>query len=114
MKLLFATMLFSLAGLAQASERLDHFKGEQPKSMIEAYSILQTYNEKLEAIIAQETLSASDLNDIHQITYSLENALQYIDANLRSTAEQLEVVHKLSETGQAVKTLEEAKKYLKK
>src|SRR5690606_30770368 len=56
------------------------------------------YSEKLRALLAKEELGAMELHEVHMLTYTLENALHKIQADLEQTAEVLEEVHIASET----------------
>ncbi|SDS99870.1 hypothetical protein SAMN05216198_3373 [Halopseudomonas litoralis] len=99
-------------GLSAASwaqndaERPAHFKGEPAETLQQAVSNLSEYNIKLDELLAKDQLTPMDMHEVHQLTYTLENALQKIQADLVETAEVLEEVHIASETGkpEVVKT----------
>lgn len=87
--------LFSLN--LSASEQPEHFKGLVPKNINEAVTNFSEYNAKLAAIIKQKKLSPEEMNTVHELTYTLENALGKLSAELGTLAETLEAVHLASE-----------------
>lgn len=104
-------MAWSLGGLADTS-RVDHYEGEAAQSLEEALVHLAEYNARLAATIEGESLMPSDLNDVHQLTYTLENALERIRLEVAVIAETLEEVHVASEQAQAQRVQERTKAYL--
>jgi len=102
---------WSLAGHADVP-RVDHYEGMAAESLEEAFAHLAEYNERLAAIVERDALSAVDLNNIHQLTYTLENALERIRTDVVAIAEALEDVHVSSESADAVRTRELAEAYL--
>ncbi|AHF01733.1 hypothetical protein THIAE_08160 [Thiomicrospira aerophila AL3] len=86
---------------AQASDHsAQHFKGVPSETYEQAVANLAEYNPKLAAIVAKESLTPKDMADIHQLTYTLENAIERIKEHLEMTAETLEDVHQASEKAQ--------------
>ncbi|AHF01735.1 hypothetical protein THIAE_08170 [Thiomicrospira aerophila AL3] len=86
---------------AQASDHgPQHFKGVPSETYEQAVANLAEYNPKLAAIVAKESLTPKDMADIHQLTYTLENAIERIKEHLEMTAETLEDVHQASEKAQ--------------
>lgn len=88
-----------------------HFKGEKPETMAEAIAIIEKYNAQLEGRIQYE-LTPYTMAEIHQMTYSLENALEFIDDHLDQTQENLEKVHIASETMDTETVQNKGKEYL--
>lgn len=88
-----------------------HFKGEKPETMAEAIAIIEKYNAQLEGRIQYE-LTPYTMAEIHQMTYSLENALEFIDDHLDQTQENLEKVHIASETNDTETVQKKGKEYL--
>lgn len=88
-------------GLAAADSRIDHFEGESSATLAEAVANFSAYNGKLAALLAQPALSPTDLGIVHQLTYTLENALEKINQDLEALAETLEEVHLASEKSDA-------------
>lgn len=98
---LFAGLLvvtLSQITLAEQNTRPDHYHGEPSATTEQAVANFREYNKRLAKILAQETLSAQDMNEVHQLTYTLENALEKLRADFADLAEVLEEVHVASET----------------
>ncbi|WP_111642525.1 DUF6746 family protein [Marinimicrobium alkaliphilum] len=87
---------FGLAGGAVA-DRVDHFKGKSAETLTEAVENFATYNRRLASLLDQE-LSDARLVEIHELTYTLENALEKINAEMTVLADTLEELHVASET----------------
>ncbi|MCE8016916.1 hypothetical protein HOP62_12635 [Halomonas sp. MCCC 1A17488] len=88
-----------LAATAQASSPTEHFKGEPADTLSQAMANFSEYNQQLAELLAQEEPSLADLGTIHQLTYTLENALEKINEEVETLAVNLEEVHQGSETG---------------
>ena len=88
---------FAVAGAAIANERPDHFKGLAAPDLQTAVANFSEYNNQLEKAFSGE-LTDADLTKIHELTYTLENALEKINIDLEELAETLEKVHIASET----------------
>jgi len=58
---------------------------------------LREYNGHLQELLDKEELTAGDLEKVHQLTYTLENALKRINTELGGIAGDLETVHLASE-----------------
>lgn len=104
----------TVSGLALASAHatdIKHYKGEKPETLTEAFAILEKYNAQLEATISTEP-TPQQMAEIHQLTYSLENALEFIDDHLDETQENLERVHIASETMDKDTVQKKGKEYL--
>ena len=110
-KLFFAVAISGLVVTSAHASDVKHFKGEQPKNLAEAFSILAKYNAKLEAATSSEP-TPMQMSEIHQMTYSLENALEFIDDHIDEVEENLEHVHKASERMDTKTVLEKGKAYL--
>ena len=115
---LFAGMLaltLSAASWADAgSDRAAHFKGEPAATLEQAVSNLSEYNAKLETLLAKDELSPMDMHEVHQLTYTLENALQRRQVELETTAEVLESVRVASETGKPAVVKDQGQDYLER
>jgi len=74
-----------------------HFQGKPAETDEQARKNLREYNGKLKALLDKEKLSASDLGEIHRISYTLENAIAQLDPEVKRIAEYLEEVHLASE-----------------
>lgn len=87
----------AVAGGAVAEERPDHFKGHAAPDLATAVAHFSEYNNRLEKALAGD-LTGADIATIHELTYTLENALEKINNDLEELAETLEKVHVASET----------------
>jgi uncharacterized protein (DUF342 family) len=87
----------AVAGGAVAEDRPSHFKGQAAPDLNTAVANFSEYNNRLEKILAGE-LTDADLATVHELTYTLENALEKINIDLEELAEILEKVHIASET----------------
>lgn len=90
-----ATALLFTAPIS-ASE-VDHYQGKNADTLEEAVTNLREYNRRLEKLLDKEELTAGDLEKVHQLTYTLENALKRINTELGGIAGDLETVHLASE-----------------
>ncbi|MCE8035771.1 hypothetical protein EKK97_02100 [Billgrantia tianxiuensis] len=101
-KLLLPALLCGLmiAATTQASSpTTSHFKGEPAETLSQAVVNFSEYNQRLAELLAQDELSLTDLGTVHELTYTLENALEKIQEEVATMAETLEEVHLGSETG---------------
>ncbi len=100
MKLISSMLLCSaLAYSAQisADEKYNHFPSLDAPDLKTALCNLKSYNDKLLAITNHESLSAVDMVKVHELTYTLENALVKMQSDLAIMAADLEEVHLASE-----------------
>jgi uncharacterized protein YukE len=105
--------LFAL-NVAQADDHAPkHFKGVASDTYEQAVANLQEYNAKLAVLMQKEQLSPADMGEIHQLTYTLEKALERIKKHIEKTAEVLEDVHQATEKAQYDKALTQGRAYLK-
>lgn len=100
-KLLLPALLSGLmvAAIAQASTPTEHFEGEPADTLSQAVANFSETNQQLAELLAQDELSIEDLGTIHELTYTLENALEKINEEADAMAVNLEEVHLGSETG---------------
>ncbi|NIC06997.1 DUF6746 family protein [Billgrantia bachuensis] len=100
-KLLHSVLLSGLmvAAIAQASTPTEHFEGEPADTLSQAVANFSETNQQLAELLAQDELSIEDLGTIHELTYTLENALEKINEEADAMAVNLEEVHLGSETG---------------
>lgn len=97
-KLIFiALVLLSLSALSQA-EKVDHFEGVPSPTLEAALANLTEFNVELEVLLKKDSLSPEDHHKIHELTYTLENAIQKLGSEQQRLAEILEEVHLASET----------------
>lgn len=100
MKIVFSAVFFSVfvnATTVSAKESYRHFPSVPSPDLATALCNLQSYNDKLTNILSKETLDAVDMAKVHELTYTLEDAVAQIQKDLNVVAENLESVHKASE-----------------
>ncbi|WP_375057003.1 DUF6746 family protein [Zobellella sp. DQSA1] len=107
----FSALTLLLASHAQADTRPDHYKGEPADTLVQAVANFSEYNTKLAEVLAGE-LTPAALNEVHQLTYTLENALTKINEETAALAETLEEVHIASETNQPQVVKDRGEAYL--
>jgi len=84
--------------VAHASDdRPDHFKGKAVETIAQAQANISEYNRQMAKILAADSLNAESLAKIHNITYTLENALEHIENQIEKLQEELEEIHLASE-----------------
>lgn len=110
-KLIITLVITGFATVSANATDVKHFKGEKPETLSQAFTIIKKYNAQLEAAISTEP-TPQQMAEIHQMTYSLENALEFIDDHLDTTQENLEKVHIASETMDKATVQEKGKEYL--
>lgn len=107
---LVAALAFSQPTLADP--RPNHFEGKPAETLEQAVANFSQYNDELAAILTEDTLDAKALHEVHQLTYTLENALEKINAEFTTLAETLEAVHVASETADEKTVKSQGKQYL--
>ena len=112
-KLFFIVGLFAVSGLAQASE-YSHFKGENVDNLNQAVEVFSNQNKKFSEIINNGDVSLQEMGEVHQMTYSMENALRKIKLEVIEMEYLLENVHKASEYGGNQTVIKDGQKYLEK
>lgn len=113
LKLFAAVVALGVSAASWAdSDRPAHAKGEPAETLQQAVTNLSEYNTRLEALLERDELTAKDMHDVHMLTYTLENALQKIQADLEETAAVLEEVHIASETNEPDVVKEKGQVYL--
>lgn len=105
------SVLLSLSAAAH-DERPDHFSGKTVTTEAEARSYFSQYNQKLATLLALPELSPAQLLEIHEITYTLENALAKLPAEAAKVAELLESLHLASEYANAADAKKQGEQYL--
>ena len=78
-------------------ERAEHFEGETAADIGEARANLAEANAELRELLAQDELSSADMGRVHELSYTMENALQRVQTDLEEAAVALEEVHLASE-----------------
>ena len=101
-------------GVASISmaESGDHFAGKPAGNLQQAVSNFNQANTRLEKMLAKQSLTSENMAAIHELTYTLENALARINADVDELAVTLEEVHLGSEDNDAERVKGEGDKYL--
>lgn len=97
--------LLLVPGLATADEggneedhtQVQHYEGQAAPNIATALDNLAEVNSRLAALLGGD-LSKADLDQVHRMSYTLENALQRIDSDIDEIASKLERVHLASES----------------
>ncbi|MDR9394865.1 MAG: DUF6746 family protein [Roseovarius sp.] len=82
---------------AHAEEQIDHYAAEPSETLAAAMDNFVTYNRKMKAVLERDPLTVQDMEEIHQLTYTIEVALARINEELGALPVVLERVHLTSE-----------------
>mgnify|MGYP000049999017 FL=1 len=104
-------VVVALSGTVYASE-VRHYKGKDVNTVDEAIAVLKEYNPKLQALLESDELKPQDMGKIHEMTYSMENALKILEGSLKITQRNLEELHLSSERMETEKAKIYGKLYL--
>lgn len=93
-------------------ERVEHYAAEQPQNETEALAQLAEKTEAVAAIMENDELTDSDLEAIHEVTYSLETAVDKLretqteasETKLDAVDEAVQALHYASENHEMAKT----------
>ena len=111
-----ASLLLGLGvtkAIAQGDDyRVDHYEAKESATLEEAVANFSTYNKKLAEVLARPELGSNDFEEIHELTYTLENALARIREDMGSLADTLEELHLASEDHTLEKTRASGEAYL--
>jgi len=88
---------FALLALPAAAQEVDHYEPVPSETLAEAMDNLATYNARVEEVLSRDALSVSDMEEIHQYTYTMEQAVARIATSMDDIAATLEEVHLASE-----------------
>lgn len=97
---------------AFADDRVAHYAAEQAETLGEAMKNFSIYNGRMASVLARPSLTPNDMEDIHQLTYTLEAALDRMIKQATALADLLEEVHLASEGSDSEKLVELATTYL--
>lgn len=110
------TLLLAIAGGVAAEELSPdgrpHFSGKEAATLKEALQHFEKGNEELEDYLEDDSIEGADLAHIHELTYTLENAIAKMQEELSALAATLEEVHLASEKGDVDIVLESGREYL--
>lgn len=104
--------LGSVSLAAGDAERQGHFKGKQSATLEQAVTNFREHNAKLAKLLAKDKLSPQDAQEVHELTYTLENALKKINSDFAELADVLEEVHVASEKLDTITIKKRGKTYL--
>lgn len=106
--------LFAPAGTPSAADtdRVEHFEGQSAESLDEALDHLHRYNAQLAALIDADEITAETSYEVHELTYTLENALGRLAKELGVVRDTLERVHLASEADQSEVIVTQGQQYL--
>jgi hypothetical protein len=107
-------VLFALAfaHISYASERPDHYKGRESTTLEQARTHFAEANAELAKLLAQQELDLNDLAQVHELSYTMENALERISAEVAQMAIELEAVHVASEHADVQTVRMQGERYL--
>ena len=80
-----------------AQDRVDHYAPQPSDTLDQALSNFAEYNTIMAGIMAKDSLTPNDMEDVHQLTYTLEVALAKLIEESTELAQRLEYVHQASE-----------------
>ncbi|WP_347330386.1 DUF6746 family protein [Marinimicrobium locisalis] len=95
--LMMLPLLAALACSVQAEDRLEHYQGKPADTLEQAVANFTEGNRELRKLLEGEVTSA-DLARVHELSYTLENALGKMNKEMKVLAVLLEQVHLASET----------------
>lgn len=90
-------LLFN-SSLAFSKSSEQHFASLSSPDIKTAKCNIKAYNEKLNALTTKSEISAIDMVKVHELTYTLEDALKRLVEDLSTAANELEKAHKASES----------------
>ncbi len=104
--------LAAFMGTAAADEQFQHYEPKPSETLEEAVQNLSEYNKLMTEVLNRSELSGDDMEQIHQLTYTLEVALAKITEEMSGVAATLEEVHLASEERNEAKLRGNAEVYL--
>lgn len=82
---------------AHAAEEVEHYDAKSSANLAEALATLSDYNARVADVMARDGLSVQDMEEVHEYTYTMEQAVARIASDLEEIAVVLEEVHQASE-----------------
>ena len=107
-----ASLLVALASFNIQATDVDHFKGAASPDLQSALCNLKKFDKKMAKLVKKQEMKMEDLAEIHELTYTLEVAVQRVQSEMNVVAEELEKAHKGSEVLAEAKVKKAAKEYL--
>lgn len=102
----------SVADAEATDQRIEHYEAQSSESLQQALDNLRHYNGELQRILQGGELSDDDMVAVHELTYTLEVALERLRNDLGDAAVTLEDVHVASETLDRGKVRDQGQRYL--
>lgn len=93
-----SSLLLLTTASINADEDYSHFPSLKAPNAQVALCNMMKFNQKLNTIANKPKLSPEDMVKVHELTYTLENAVIRLQKELNTIAVDLEKVHKASET----------------
>ena len=94
-------------------EHVEHYEGVKVESAEQALTLLKDKNAEISALLEKEKLEGADLEKIHEISYSLENGIDFLieekklpQAKMDAVDEAVQAVHYASEKHEEAKVRE--------
>ena len=104
--------LIPALGVFADTDRVEHFKGKPAETLEQALENLHEGNQTLMRLLHETSITAETSHEIHQLTYTLENALERVRGEMDRLAEELESVHLASEANQGDRLDRHGQQYL--
>ncbi|MBT0585990.1 DUF6746 family protein [Alteromonas oceanisediminis] len=102
-----------LSNTVVADDEYQHFAAKPSEDLSSALCNLKDYNALLTDIVETDAdIPVEGMVKIHELTYTLENAIQQLQRDLATIAEDLESVHKASERIDQATVSEKSAAYL--
>lgn len=83
--------------LSATAGEVDHYAPVPSETLAEAIENFVTYNRKMKEVLARDPLTVQDMEEVHELTYTIELALARINEELGALPVLLEEVHLSSE-----------------
>jgi len=115
---LFLATAIMAAGVAapalgsEDEEEFQHYRAEKAETLEQAVRNFSEYNKRIAEVLKQGELSPADVEEIHEATYTLENALERIEEGMEELEETLETLHRASEEHREADVRKAARAYL--
>ncbi len=91
-------LIFSLSTTMAFATDIEHFKGKPSTTIEEARLNLSEQNRQMAKMLSSKNkLSPQDMVKLHQMSYTMENALERLSDELEKLEDELEKIHLASE-----------------
>lgn len=89
-----------------------HYNAQTSETLEQAWTNFMVYTQKINSVLERDDLSVEDMEEVHEITYTVEVALAKLLEELSSLPADLETLHLASEGDDVDAFLEAAKAYM--